>query len=247
MAGHSKWANIKHRKGRADAKKGKIFSRIAKEIISATKLGGPDSKNNPRLRLALQKARIANMPNENIERNIKKASSADQADYHEMTYELYGHGGVGIVIDVMTDNKNRISSEMRIATNKRGGTIASPGAVTFNFDRKGVIQISKKNAVEDELFLAATEAGAEEFEAEDEFFIITTDPANLFNVKEAINQLGFACDEAELSMIPKTYIDCDVQTAKDNLALIEWLEDLEDVDAVYHNMNIPDELQTAEE
>lgn len=242
MAGHSKWANTKHRKERADSKKGKIFSRIAKEIISAAKLGGADPKNNPRLRLALQKARAANMPNDNIDRNIKKASSADQADYHEMTYELYGHGGVGIVVDVMTDNKNRISSEMRIATNKRGGTIASPGAVTFNFDRKGVIQVSKKNAIEDELFLAATEAGAEDFEAVDDFFIITTDPTDLYTVKEAINHLGFSCDEAELEMIPKTYIECDVEIAKENLALIEWLEELEDVDAVYHNMKIPDEL-----
>src|SRR5262249_30252154 len=157
-----------HRKGKADAKKGKIFSRVAKEIISATKLGGPDPKSNPRLRIALQKARDVNMPNENIERNIKKASSADQADYQEMTYELYGHGGVGLIVDVMTDNKNRIASEMRIATNKRGGTIASPGAVAFNFDRKGVIQVAKKNALEDELFLAATEGGAEDFESADE-------------------------------------------------------------------------------
>ncbi len=243
MAGHSKWANIRHRKGKADAKKGKIFSRVAKEIISAVKLGGADVKSNPRLRIALQKARDANMPNENVERNIKKASSADQADYHEMTYELYGHGGVGIVVDVMTDNKNRISSDMRIATNKRGGTVATPGAVTFNFDRKGVLQISKKNAIEDELFLAATEAGAEDFEVGDETFIVTTDPAHLYNVKEAINHLGFACEEAELEMIPKSYVECDVETAKENLALIEWLEELEDVDAVYHNMKIPDELQ----
>lgn len=221
----------------------KIFSRVAKEIISAVKLGGADVKSNPRLRIALQKARDANMPNENVERNIKKASSADQADYHEMTYELYGHGGVGIVVDVMTDNKNRISSDMRIATNKRGGTVATPGAVTFNFDRKGVLQISKKNAIEDELFLAATEAGAEDFEVGDETFIVTTDPAHLYNVKEAINHLGFACEEAELEMIPKSYVECDVETAKENLALIEWLEELEDVDAVYHNMKIPDELQ----
>jgi YebC/PmpR family DNA-binding regulatory protein len=244
MAGHSKWANIKHRKEKADAKKGKIFSRIAKEIISAVKVGGsPDPKSNPRLRIALQKARAANMPNDNIDRNIKKASSADQADYTEMTYELYGHGGVGIIIDVMTDNKNRIASEMRIATNKRGGNIASPGAVAFNFDRKGVLQISKKNAIEEELFLAATEAGAEDFEATDEMFIITTDPAHLYAVKDAINHLGFACEEAELEMIPKSYVECDVETAKENLALIEWLEELEDVDAVYHNMKIPEELQ----
>jgi YebC/PmpR family DNA-binding regulatory protein len=243
MAGHSKWANIKHRKGKADVKKGKIFSRIAKEIISATKLGGPDPKSNPRLRLALQKARIANMPNENIERNIKKASSADQADYHEITYELYGYGGVGLIIDVMTDNKNRISSEMRIATNKRGGTIASPGSVAFNFDRKGVIQIAKKNAIEDELFLAATEAGAEDFEISDEVYLVTTDPAHLYAVRDAINHLGFACEEAELEMIPKSYVECDVETAKENLALIDWIEELEDVDAVYHNMKIPEELQ----
>ena len=243
MAGHSKWANIKHRKGIADVKKGKIFSRLAKEIISAAKLGGPDPKSNPRLRIAVQKAREANMPNENVERNIKKACSADQADYHEMTYELYGHGGVGIIVDVMTDNKNRIASEMRIATNKRGGTIASPGAVAFNFDRKGVIQIAKKNAVEDELFLAATEAGAEDFEAADEIFLITTEPTALYAVRDAIHRLGFASESAELEMIPKTYVETDVETAKENLALIDWLEALEDVDAVYHNMKIPDELQ----
>src|SRR3984957_7033541 len=173
MAGHSKWANIKHRKGKADVKKGKIYSRAAKEIISAVKLGGPDPKANPRLRIALQKARESNLPNDIIDRNIKKASSADQADYIEMTYELYGHGGVGLIVDVMTDNKNRISSDMRIATNKRGGTVASPGAVAFNFDRKGVIQVSKKNAIEDELFLAATDAGAEDFETTEEMYVIT--------------------------------------------------------------------------
>lgn len=247
MAGHSKWANIRHRKGKADAKKGKMFSRAAKEIISAAKLGGPDPKNNPRLRLAIQKAREVNMPTDNIERNIKKASSDDQGDYFEMTYELYGYGGVGIIADVMTDNKNRISSDMRIATNKRGGVVASPGAVAFNFDRKGVLQISKKHAIEDELFLAATEAGAEDFETTDDAYIITTDPTHMLNVKEAIHHLGFDCDEAELAMIPKSYVECDVETAKQNLALIEWLEELEDVDAVYHNMKIPDELQTDEE
>ncbi len=224
------------------SKKEKFFHASAKEIISAVKLGGPDQRSNPRLRLALQKARDVNMPSDNIERNIKKASNADQADYHEMTYELYGHGGVGIVVDVMTDNKNRISSEMRIATNKKGGTIANPGAVVFNFDRKGVIQISKKNAIEDELFLAATEAGAEDFEVGDEMFLITTDPSHLYTVKEAINHLGFACEGAELEMLPKSQVECDMKTSTENLALIEWLEGIEDVDAVYHNMKIPDDL-----
>lgn len=241
MAGHSKWANIKHRKEKADAKKGKAFSRAAKEIISAVKLGGPDPKSNPRLRVAIVKAREANLPNDSIERNIKKASNEDQADYHEMTYELYGHGGVGLIVDIMTDNKNRVSSDMRIATNKRGGHVAMPGAVAFNFERKGIIQIQKKHAVEEELFLAVTEAGAQDFESDSDMFIITTDPADLYTVKEAVAKLGFKCDESSLEMIPKSYVDCDAETIKANLALIEWLEELDDVDAVFHNMNLPDE------
>lgn len=238
MAGHSKWANIKHRKGKADKQKGKVFSRIAKEIISAVKVGGsPDPKSNPRLKLVLIKARESNVPNDIIERNIKKASSDDQANYEELTYELYGHGGVGILVEVMTDNKNRTSSDMRIATNKRGGVIASPGAVAFNFMRKGVIQITKTHAIEDELFKAALDGGAEDFEVEDEGYLITTDPMDLYTVKTAIEALGFACDEASLEMIPKTYVECDEETQKANHALIDWLEALDDVDAVYHNMN----------
>jgi YebC/PmpR family DNA-binding regulatory protein len=198
MAGHSKWANIRHRKGKADAKKGKIFSRIAKEIITAVKLGGPDKDGNPRLRAAILKAKAANVPNDIVDRNIKKASSADQADYIEMTYELYGHGGVGIIAEVMTDNKNRISSDMRIATNKRGGVVATPGAVSFNFDKKGVIHVSKKHAVEDELFLYVTEAGAEDFESVEDLYVITTDPNDLLKVKEAITKLGFEPEQAEV-------------------------------------------------
>ncbi len=238
MAGHSKWANIKHQKAKADAKKGKAFSRAAKEIISAVKQGGPDPKSNPRLRLAITKAREVNLPNDVVERNIKKASSEDQADFSEVTYELYGYGGVGIIVDILTDNKNRVSSDIRIATNKRGGTIASPGAVAFNFDRKGVIQIQKENAIEDELFMASTEAGAEDFEAEEDIYIITTDPADLFAVKEAIEHLGFKCEEASLEKIPKVLVDCSEEDKIANLALIEWLEDLDDVDELYHNMNL---------
>jgi YebC/PmpR family DNA-binding regulatory protein len=238
MAGHSKWANIKHRKGRADAIKGKIFSRLTKEIISAVKQGGPDPKSNTKLRLVIQKARAANLPSENIERNIKKAMNLDQADYTQMSYELYGYGGVGIIAEVMTDNKNRIASDMRIATNKKGGSIANPGSVAFNFDRKGVIQVLKKNALEEELFLAATEAGAEDFDITEDSFIITTSPDQLFQVKEKIDQLGIKCEEAELQMIPKVYVECDSETQKLNLDLIEYLEALEDVDSVYHNMKM---------
>ena len=153
MAGHSKWANTKHRKERADKKKGKIFSRLVKEIISAVKQSGSDPKTNSKLRLAIQKAKVANVPSENIDRNIKKAASSEQGDYSEMTYELYGYAGVGLVVDIMTDNKNRISADIRIATNKCGGTIATPGAVSYNFDRKGQITIAKSAIAEDALLL----------------------------------------------------------------------------------------------
>ncbi|HXF29690.1 MAG TPA: YebC/PmpR family DNA-binding transcriptional regulator, partial [Chlamydiales bacterium] len=236
MAGHSKWANIKHRKGKADAKKGKLFTRAAKEIINSVKLGGPDPKGNSRLRLALQKAKECNMPNDNVERLIKKASSADQEAYEEMTYELYGYHGVGIIVDAMSSNKNRMASDIRIATNKRGGTIAQPGAVSFNFDRKGVISVSKHNAIEEELFEAATNAGAEDFSDEGESFVIICDPADLLKVKEAIAALGFQPEEAAIHMIPKNYIECDEEATKANLALIEWLETIDDVDDVHHNM-----------
>lgn len=236
MAGHSKWANIKHRKERSDAKKGKIFSRITKEIISAVKQGGSDPKTNAKLKLAIQRAKEVNLPNENIERNIKKAASADQADYMEMTYELYGHGGVGLIVEVMSDNKNRISSDMKIATNKRGGVIASPGAVLFNFDRKGVLRVVKNQVSEDDLFMAVSEAGADDFLPDEEGYTVLTPPDLLYQVKERLQQMGVQVEEAELEMIPKVYVECDEETLQANEALIEWLEALDDVDAVYHNM-----------
>ena len=236
MAGHSKWANIKHRKERADLKKGKMFSRVTKEIISAVKQGGADPKSNPKLRVALLKAKEVNLPNDNIERNIKKASSADQADFTEMKYELYGHGGVGLVVEIMTDNKNRISSDIRIATNKRGGTVASPGAVLFNFDQKGILQLPKDSYSEDDLFLWATEAGAEDFEPTDTGYVVTTPPDLLYEVKEKLLAHKVLVEEANLEMVPKNYVDCSEETIKANEALIEWLEGLDDVDAVYHNM-----------
>lgn len=237
MAGHSKWANIKHRKERADKKKGKIFSRITKEIISAVKQGGPDPKANPKLRLVLQKAKAANLPNDNVERNIKKASSADQEDFFELSYELYGHGGVGIIVDAMTDNKNRTASDMRIATNKKGGSIASPGSVAYNFDRKGVIKVNKGNVDEENLFNLSIESGADDFRTEEEFYVVITPADMLYQVKDAIDAKGYEAIEANLEMIPKTLVDCDEETAKANYELIEWLEDLDDVDAVFHNIN----------
>jgi YebC/PmpR family DNA-binding regulatory protein len=238
MAGHSKWANIKHRKDRADKKKGKIFSRIMKEIISAVKQGGADPKSNSKLRVAVQKAKEANLPGDNVDRNIKKAASSDTQDYTEMTYELYGYGGVGLIVDIMTDNKNRMSSDIRIATNKCGGTVATPGAVAYNFDRKGVIRISKASMKEDDLFLLASENGAEDFSLEEECFVVTTPAAAFYQAKEAIEKAGGKCEEAELAMIPRTWVEVSDKDADLNIALIEWLENLDDVDAVYHNMKV---------
>lgn len=239
MAGHSKWANIKYRKERADKKKGKIFSRLMKEIISAVKQGGPDAKSNQKLKIAIQKAKDNNVPNENIERNIKKASSEDQTDYSEMTYELYGYGGVGLVVDIMTDNKNRISSDIRIAINKCGGTIATPGAVVYNFDRKGKILVAISAALEDDLFLLVSEAGADDFSLEEDHYVITTSVEAYAKVKEAIEKAGIKIEEAELAMIPKTWLDVTEEDADNNITLIEWLENIDDVDAVYHNMKLP--------
>ena len=236
MSGHSKWANIKHKKGRADAKKGKLFSHCAKEIISAVKQGGVDPKVNTKLRLALQKAKAANVPSELIDRNIKKASSADQADFTKLTYELYGHGGVGIIVDAMTDNKNRTASDIRIATNKKGGSIGSPGSVAFNFDRKGVIQIGKDQGDEEELFMQATDAGADDFDVAEDVFIVVTPPEMLYEVKDKLEGSGVAAQETSLEMIPKTTVLCDDDTYAANEALIEYLERLDDVDAVFHNM-----------
>lgn len=238
MAGHSKWANIKHRKDRADKAKGKIFSRIAKEIISAVKVGGPDPKSNPRLRLALQKAKTANMPNDNVDRNIKKASSKDQSNYDEVTYELYGYGGVGLIIEGLTDNRNRFASDIRIAINKRGGTIANPGSVAFNFDRKGIIQIEKNNISEETIFNDSIEAGAEDFDQEDNLYMIITAPENLFQVKENLEEKSYVCLESNIVMIPKNHIACSLEDQEKNLALIAWLEDIEDIDTVYHNMEL---------
>jgi len=234
MAGHSKWANIKHKKERADKKKGKLFSRIAKEIITTVKEGGSDSKSNAKLKLVIQKAKDANLPNDVIDRNIKKASSKDQQDYIEMTYELYGYGGVGLIVDIMTDNKNRIASEIRIATNKCGGNIATPNAVSFNFKRKGILKIDKKLAKEDELFMKVTDLGAQDFLVEDDIFSIITEVEDLHKIKDELDIKS----EATLEMLPNALIECSDEDIDSNIKLIEFLENLDDVDAVYHNMKI---------
>ena len=234
MAGHSKWANIKHKKERSDKKKGKIFSRLAKEIITAVKLGGSDLKANSRLKIVIQKAKEANLPNDVIERNIKKASSKDQQDFIEMTYELYGYAGVGIIVDIMTDNKNRIASEIRIATNKCGGTVATPGAVSFNFERKGVIKINKDLVNEDELFMKVTELGALDFFLEDDEYVIYTSVEDLHKIKESLDMKL----ESSLEMIPKSLMEISDEDIDSNIKLIEFLENIDDIDAVYHNIKV---------
>jgi YebC/PmpR family DNA-binding regulatory protein len=236
MAGHSKWANIKHKKERADKKKGKLFSKLTKEIINAVKQGGVDLETNVKLKAIIQKAKAANLSNDTIERNIKKASSTDQANYDEIIYELYGHSGVGIIVEVMTDNKNRAASDMRIALNKCGGSMASSGSVQYNFEKKGFLQINKDQIKEDDMFMLATESGADDFDLVEHNFIITT-PANmLFSVKDAIEAQNIKVEEDFLDMVAKVQVECSDEDREKNEKLIEWLENLDDVDAVYHNM-----------
>ncbi len=239
MAGHSKWANIKHRKEKADAQKGKIFSRHAKEIISAVKVGGPDPKANPRLRLAIQKAKAINMPNENIDRNIKRGSAADQANYEPVSYEIYGYGGVGIIVEATTDNKNRSASDIRTVLGRRGGTLATPGAVSFNFDRRGVIQVARSpQHSEEELFETAILAGADDFESAPEGYFIVTDPSSLYAVKEKLEEKCILSEEADFELVPKHLVACRGDDRSYNLVLIEMLEGIDDVNAVYHNMDL---------
>lgn len=237
MAGHSKWANTKHRKERADHKKGKIFSRTIKELISAVKMGGPDPKSNARLRMIIQKAKDQNIPNENIERNLKKASSADQKNYEEITYELYGFGGVGIIVEAMTDNKNHTASDMRVAVNKRGGALVEPGSVLYNFSRKGACCVPKHSIDEASLLTHVIDCGGEDLDSDDEeFFLVLCEPTDLASVKEALLAKGVTCSEERLIYVPLRLVDCDEETGKSNLALIAWLENIDDVDDVYHNM-----------
>ncbi|MCH9617481.1 MAG: putative transcriptional regulatory protein [Chlamydiia bacterium] len=239
MAGHSKWANIKHKKARADAKRGKAFSTVTKEIIVAVKMGGGDPKMNPQLRLAITKAKAINLPNENIERNIKKAQSKDQSNFDEVAYEVYGKGGVGIICRGLTDNKNRTASDMRIASNKRGGTIAAPGSVSFNFEKMGIMQIEKKDVDGDKLFEQALESGAVDFSDEpEEVFIVTTNPEDLYKVKDSLEEKGYKINDPSLDMVPKTLIECSDEDKEKNLALIEYIEDLDDLDQVFHNMQL---------
>ncbi len=239
MAGHSKWSNIKHRKGAQDKKRGKIFMKFAKDLYVAAKEGGGDPETNPQLRLTIDKAKANNVPNENIEKAINKATgNLDGANYEELTYEGYGPGGIAVMAEVLTDNKNRTASEVRHAFNKNGGNLGENGCVSFMFDRKGYIVINRAETEidEDELMLEAIEAGAEEMETYDEAFEIYTDPENFQDVRKALEESGYTLDNAEVTYFPQTKSSLEGENAEQMDKLIDMLEELEDVQEVYHNL-----------
>ncbi|HOH78367.1 MAG TPA: YebC/PmpR family DNA-binding transcriptional regulator [Candidatus Cloacimonadota bacterium] len=242
MSGHNKWSTIKHKKAATDAKRGKIYTRIVKEIILAAKSGGGDADMNPRLRTAINAAKAANMPRDNIERAIKRGTGEiEGAAYEEITYEGYGHNGVGIVVDVMTDNKNRTVSELRHTFSKYGGNLGETGAVSWNFEQKGFFNVPAVGLDEDEFMMQALEAGAEDIELNDENFDVFTSPSDFHTVLANFESLGFPVLNAELTKIPKNTINADDVAGK-LLRLIEMLEDLDDVQKVYANFELSDEV-----
>lgn len=244
MSGHSKWSSIKHKKGAADAKRGKIFTKIIREITVASKEGGGDPDANPRLRLAIQKAKDANMPADNIERGIKKGTGElEGATYEEVSFEGYAPGGVAIIVEGLTDNKNRVTSEVRSIFTKRGGNMAGAGSVAFQFDKKGVFIVKKSDADEDELLEIALEAGGEDMTSDEDFFEITCQPTSFDKVRTGLVDKNVKLESSELSMVPKNTVKVeDAATAAKILSLVEDLEDNDDIQNVYSNFDIPDEI-----
>lgn len=243
MSGHSKWATIKHKKAAADAKRGQVFSKIVKELTVAAKMGGGDPNTNPRLRTVLMSAKEANMPADNIERAIKKGTGElPGVTYEEQTYEGYAPGGVAVILDVLTDNKNRTAAEIRTIFSKNGGNLGGAGSVAWMFQKKGLITIAKNAAEEDALFSMVTEAGAEDFKAEDEDYEITTSPANFESVKGVLETNKIKCKTAEITLIPQNTVPVSGSDARRSLALVSSLEDQEDVQNVYSNFDIPDDV-----
>ena len=242
MSGHSKWHNIQNKKGKADAKRGKIFTKIGRELMIAVKNGGPDPDNNPKLRDAIAKAKAANMPNDTVQRSIKKASGELSAvDYERIVYEGYGPSGVAVIVDTLTDNKNRSAGNVRSAFTKGGGNMGTTGCVGFMFQEKGEIVIEKGDLDEEELMMMALDAGAEDFNSdEEEVFIITTAPEDFGTVREALEAEGLEFLEAAVKMIPDTYTEIDEEVAKKFQKMLDLLEDDDDVQEVYHNAEFPE-------
>lgn len=240
MAGHSKWKNIQRRKNAQDAKKGKIFMRHAKEIYLAAKQGGGDISTNPTLRLAVDRAKSGNMPNDNIDRAIKKATGTlDGASFEELTYEGYGPGGVAVIVNVLTDNRNRTAGEVRHAFKKNDGNLGENGSVSFMFDRKGYIVIENEdNSIdEDEITLEALEAGAEDISAEDGAYEVFTTPENFQGAVKHLLESGYDIADSEITLIPQTYSTLSEKDESKMLTLIDMLEEDEDVQDIYHNLD----------
>jgi YebC/PmpR family DNA-binding regulatory protein len=239
MAGHSKWAKVKHFKGAIDAKRGKIFSKLSKEISIAAKLAGPDPAMNPRLRMVLLKCRAANMPNDNIDRAIKKGvGGGETANFEDLTYEIYGPGGVALLVEVSTDNRNRTASEIRSIVTKSGGSIATQGSVSRLFQRKGQIIVSRDAAGEDQLMELALEAGAEDFKAEPEGYEILTEPGRFEAVHKQIEGKGIKSEAAEVTEIPSITVPVQGDAVAAINKLIDALEDHDDVKEVYSNADL---------
>ena len=243
MAGHSKWANIKHRKGRQDAKRGKIFSRLIRELTVASRLGGPVAEDNPRLRTALDKALSANMPKDTIERAIQRGSgSAEGDDLEETTFEGYGPGGVAIIVESMTDNNNRTVAEVRHAFTKAGGNLGTDGSVSYLFVKKGLIQLSNNTSLE-QVLEVAIEAGAEDIEENsDRSITISTLPEDFDPVKKALIDKEIETLESEISLVPETSVSTDLETSIKIYKLLEALEDLDDTQNVHSNADFPEEV-----
>jgi len=242
MSGHSKWSSIKHKKGTADAKRGKMFTKLVKEIIVAAKEGGGDSDMNPRLRLAVSSAKGANMPNSNIDRAIKRGTGElDGVHYDNFTYEGYGHNGVAIIVETLTDNKQRTVADVRHIFSKYGGNLAENGSVSYMFDQKGLIVIPEDGLDEDEVMMASLDAGAEDFIVEEGNFIIYTAYTELHNVLKKLEETGYNIEKAGLTRIPQNTIQAD-EVAEKLLKLIDHLEDCDDVQKVYANFEISDEV-----
>lgn len=238
MSGHSKWANIKHKKEKTDAQKGKIFTKLGRELAMAVKQGGPDPEVNSRLKDVIAKAKAANMPNDNIMRSIKKAAGdVDGNNYEEVVYEGYGPGGVAVIVEAATDNRNRTAGDIRHYFDKNGGNLGQTGCVSFMFDRKGVIVIEKSDKInEDDLMMEALEAGAEDFNVEDEYYEILTDTGSFSAVREALESKGYEFAEAEIQAIPQTTVKLtDPKHIEQMEKLIDMLEDMDDVQEVWHN------------
>ncbi len=242
MSGHSKWSTIKRKKAAQDAKRGKLFTKLIKEITIAARQGGGDPEGNPRLRLAIDNAKAANMPAENIDRAIKKATGElEGVDYMEIKYEGYGPGGVALLIESMTDNKNRTVAEVRHLLNKHGGSLGESGSVAWMFDHKGIITLPKQDLTEDDLMEIALEAGAEDLQTEEDFFEITTDLDSFEKVRKALIEKNIEIENASLQWIAKNNVEVSGETAEKLLKLIESLEDNDDVQNVYTNADFAEE------